>query len=90
MWYVEPSCDGRMRTLGVSLTYPLTAFTSWARARQRALARALPDALDVLVICLRAGLGFHAAIAEYVRSAQGAAADALFTGICRTCPWGRP
>jgi tight adherence protein C len=46
-------------------------------ARQRAFRGALPDALDVLVICLRAGLGFHAAVAEYVHSAQGVVAGAF-------------
>jgi hypothetical protein len=27
--YLEPSCTGRMRTLAVSITYPITALTPW-------------------------------------------------------------
>jgi Flp pilus assembly protein TadG len=27
--YLEPACDGRMRTLAVSITYPVTALTPW-------------------------------------------------------------
>jgi tight adherence protein C len=46
-------------------------------ARTREFQRALPDALDVLAICLRAGLGFHAAVAEYTRSVTGVAGDAF-------------
>jgi hypothetical protein len=29
VWYVEPECDGRVRTLAVSVAYPLTVFTPW-------------------------------------------------------------
>jgi pilus assembly protein TadC len=47
------------------------------RSDLRALRRALPDALDVLALCLRAGLGLHAAVAEYANSATGIAADAF-------------
>jgi tight adherence protein C len=43
----------------------------------RALRRALPDALDTLALCLRAGLGLHAAVAEYAKTATGAAGDAF-------------
>jgi tight adherence protein C len=51
--------------------------------RQRAVARVrefratLPDALDVLVICLRAGLGFHASVAEYAQYASGVTGEAF-------------
>jgi len=48
-----------------------------AGARRREFQRALPDALDVLAICLRAGLGLHAAVAEYARSASGIAGEAF-------------
>ncbi len=54
---------------------------AWVRGRgderQRQFRRALPDVLDVLAICLRAGLGLQAAVAEYARSASGVAAEAF-------------
>ncbi|HEV2359776.1 MAG TPA: type II secretion system F family protein, partial [bacterium] len=46
-------------------------------ADARALQRALPDALDTLALCLRAGLSLHAAVAEYARSATGVAGQAF-------------
>lgn len=46
-------------------------------AELRALRKALPDALDTLALCLRAGLGLHEAAAEYAKSATGAAGDAF-------------
>lgn len=36
----------------------------WQRRRRRALARAYPDLLDLLVLCMEAGLGMDAAIAR--------------------------
>lgn len=51
----------------------------WVRrrgeARERELRKALPDALDVLAICLHAGLGLQAAVMEYVQNASGAGRD---------------
>ena len=43
----------------------------------RALRKALPDALDTVALCLRAGLGLHAAVAEYAKTATGAAGEAF-------------
>jgi len=43
----------------------------------RALRKALPDALDTLALCLRAGLGLHEAVAEYAKTATGVAGDAF-------------
>lgn len=43
----------------------------------RALRQALPDALDTLALCLRAGVGLHEAVAEYAKTATGAAGDAF-------------
>lgn len=48
-----------------------------AKERLRAFRRALPDALDVLSICLRAGLGLQPAVAEYARTAHGPSGEAL-------------
>lgn len=53
----------------------------WVRRRARERARefqsALPDALDVMAICLRGGLGFQAAVAEYAGNAPGVAREAF-------------
>jgi tight adherence protein C len=39
--------------------------------RQQRLERALPDALDLLTVCVEAGLGFDAAIAQVARKTEG-------------------
>jgi len=39
--------------------------------RQQRIPRALPDALDMLTICVEAGLGFDAALAQVARYMQG-------------------
>lgn len=39
--------------------------------RQAKLQRALPDALDMLTVCVEAGLGFDAALAQVARNSEG-------------------
>ena len=39
--------------------------------RQAALLKALPDALDMLTVCVEAGLGFDAALAQVSRNTEG-------------------
>ncbi|MCC9078022.1 type II secretion system F family protein [Litorilinea aerophila] len=46
----------------VGLYLPNFWLQSKVRRRQKAIARALPDALDMMSICVEAGLGFEAAI----------------------------
>jgi len=46
-------------------------------ARQRAIQRALPDALDLLSITVEAGLGFDAAVARVARQAGGPLGEEL-------------
>lgn len=55
----------------------------------RALRRALPDALDTLAVCLRAGLGLHAAVAEYAKTASSVAGE-VFRGYLGELAVGRP
>jgi tight adherence protein C len=45
------------------------------RARQKAIVLGLPDALDLLTISVRAGLGFDAALAKVVEKMQGPLVD---------------
>ena len=46
-------------------------------ARRRSIVRALPDALDLLVICVEAGLGFEAALARVAESTRGPFSEEL-------------
>jgi tight adherence protein C len=48
----------------VGFIYPQIWLNSRIRSRQNAIIRALPDALDLLTICVEAGLGFDAALSK--------------------------
>lgn len=48
----------------VGFMFPEMWLTSRMRARQKNVFRAMPDALDLLTICVEAGLGFDAAMAK--------------------------
>ncbi|HHH82163.1 MAG TPA: type II secretion system F family protein [Chloroflexi bacterium] len=50
--------------LGIGFMFPDLWLTSKIRGRQKAVFRALPDALDLLTICVEAGLGFDAAMGK--------------------------
>ena len=58
---------------------PELLLRSKTQARQKQIQRALPDALDLLVISVEAGLGFDAAIARLVEKRE----DALATEFAR-------
>ncbi|HET6741639.1 MAG TPA: type II secretion system F family protein [Kribbella sp.] len=45
--------------------------------RQEKIQKALPDALDMLTVCVEAGLGFDAALAQVARNTRGALAAEL-------------
>lgn len=47
------------------------------RARQRSIARALPDALDLMTICVEAGLGFEAAMQKVTEKWQNELSEEL-------------
>jgi tight adherence protein C len=49
---------------GFGFIYPSMWLGSKAKARQGAIIKALPDALDLLTICVEAGLGFDAAMSK--------------------------
>ena len=44
--------------------FPQLWLTSKISSRQKEVRKALPDALDLLTICVEAGLGFEAAMAK--------------------------
>jgi tight adherence protein C len=48
----------------IGFIYPQIWLNSKIRSRQSAILRALPDALDLLTICVEAGLGFDSAMAR--------------------------
>jgi len=48
----------------IGFLYPQIWLNSKIRARQGAIIRALPDALDLLTICVEAGLGFDSAMSK--------------------------
>lgn len=49
-------------TTGLGYYMPAVLVSSKAKRRQKAIVRALPDALDLLTICVEAGLGFDSAM----------------------------
>lgn len=63
-----------MYTLGAflfGLYLPNLWLNSKAQARQKAIARALPDTLDMMSICVDAGLGFEAALQKVAFQSEG-------------------
>ena len=50
--------------LGLGYFFPVLSVKSKIRKRQDNILKALPDALDLLVICVEAGLGFDAAMGK--------------------------
>jgi tight adherence protein C len=72
--------------LGVCLgVLPSSRVKSAAAARQKAIARALPDVLDLLVISIEAGLGFEQALERTITAVPGPLTDefALMLGEVR-------
>jgi tight adherence protein C len=63
--------------LGLGIGYILPEFWLGRRikARQKIILKMIPDALDLLTISVRAGLGFDAALAKVVEKLPGALSD---------------
>jgi len=62
---------------GIGFVAPELWLSRKIAARQRAIQKALPDALDLLVISVEAGLGFDAAIARVVQKSDNALSSEL-------------
>jgi tight adherence protein C len=56
---------------GIAYIAPEFWLRSKVRTRQRLILRAMPDALDLLTISVRAGLGFDAALVKVVERTEG-------------------
>jgi tight adherence protein C len=63
-------------TVGGAL-YPLVWLDSRAKERQRAITRAVPEALELLSISVQAGLNFDAAMTHLVQRLEGPLAEEL-------------
>ncbi len=64
--------------IGILGAYSLSFWLSaQARARQKAMVRALPDSMDLLTICVEAGLGLDAAFHRVAEKQAGPLADEI-------------
>jgi tight adherence protein C len=54
---------------------PQFLVSSRIAARRRSAVETLPDAVDLMVVCVEAGLGFDAALLRFVEKSQGAFAE---------------
>jgi tight adherence protein C len=61
--------------LGIGYIFPEFWLSSKVRARQKAILLQIPDALDLLTISVRAGLGFDAALGKVVEKMKGPLID---------------
>jgi tight adherence protein C len=57
---------------------PNLVLANAVQRRQASLRRALPDSIDPLTICVEAGLGFDAALAQMSKNTTGPLADELY------------
>lgn len=68
---------------------PEIALKQKTEARQKQIARALPDVLDLLTVSVEAGLGFDAALAKVVEKTQGPLAEE-FSRVLQEVRVGKP
>lgn len=57
---------------------PDVVVSSKARQRREQVEKSLPDVLDLITVCVEAGLGFDAALVKVVEKSRGVLADELF------------
>lgn len=73
----------------VALLLPKMQLTSKVNARQNAIRRQLPDAIDLLSVCVEAGLSFDAGILKITEKMSGPFMDEL-KNMYRELQMGRP
>jgi tight adherence protein C len=78
-----------MAIMSLAILLPYARVRSKAKARQRAIIRALPDALDLLVTTVEAGMGVDASFAMVADKTQGPLSDS-FAHYLRLVGLGRP
>jgi len=72
----DPLSSALLSVVGLGIGYVLPSFWlgSKTRSRQKEITHAMPDALDLLVIAVEAGLGFDAAVQRYTEKSDNALA----------------
>jgi tight adherence protein C len=75
--------------IGLGNYFPVMSMTSRIQKRQAEVVRALPDALDLLVICVEAGLGFDQALGKVYEKWDNELALA-FGRVLREIQLGKP
>ncbi len=91
LWFfVQVGLDAQMKILSLTLLLVLGFFgpDAWLTRkideRRKAMQRALPDVLDLLVISVEAGLGFDSALARVVATVPGPLSEEFFRMLQET------
>ena len=80
-WMLASSLDGLLRLICTGLAVaccvilPSRNLRSQVETREAAILRQLPDVMDLLVICMEAGLGFTSAVSRTVANIDGEISD---------------
>jgi tight adherence protein C len=80
-WSLAASLGGLLRLVCTGLAVacctilPSRKLRSQVEAREAAITRQLPDVMDLLVICMEAGLGFTSAVSRTVANLEGEISD---------------
>ena len=89
--WARPSTSSISLAIGAVLGYylPVLWLKQKVDARRAAIQKGLPDAMDLLVIAVDAGLGFDAALARVTDKYKNALSD-MFAKVLREVSLGRP